>query len=436
MKEIITICIGGCGVRIGDKFWELLCLEHGIQPDGQISSNKTIDKGDRFFSKTAGGKYIPRCIFVDLEPSTIDEVRTGIYRALFNSDQLISGKEDAANNFARGKYTIGKEIINLTLERIKKLANQCVKLEGFIIIHGVGGGTGSGFSSLLMKRLKEDYDKKTIMTFSVFPRFNDSFTPIVAPYNSVLATSSLLEHSDIAFIIDNEAVYNISRRILDIERPTYTNLNRLIAQAMSSITASIRFNGNYSLNNSINELKTNLAPNSQFPFILISYVPIISAEKTSQTQPSISEITNAAFESSNFFVKCNPNNGKYMICCLIYRGNIIMKDIDEAIATIKNKIKFVDSVPTNINFSINDQLPVVVPGGDLAKMQQTLCMIANLTAINEIFAKINYKFDLMYAKKAFVHWYIAENMEESEFLKARENLAALEKNYEEIANNS
>ena len=58
-------------------------------------------------------------------------------------------------------------------------------------------------------------------------------TAVVEPYNSVLSTHSLLEHTDVAVMLDNEAVYDICRRSLDIERPTYTNLNRLIAQVCS-----------------------------------------------------------------------------------------------------------------------------------------------------------------------------------------------------------
>ena len=80
-----------------------------FQPDGQMPSDKTVGGGDdafnTFFSETGAGKHVPRAIFVDLEPTVIDEVRTGPYRQLFHPEQLISGKEDAANNFARGHYT-------------------------------------------------------------------------------------------------------------------------------------------------------------------------------------------------------------------------------------------------------------------------------------------------------------------------------------------
>ena len=68
-------------------------------------------------------------------------------------------------------------------------------------------------------------------------------TAVVEPYNSILTTHTTLEHSDCAFMVDNEAIYDICRKNLDIERPTYPNLTKLIGQIVSSITASLRFDG-------------------------------------------------------------------------------------------------------------------------------------------------------------------------------------------------
>ncbi|XP_061587446.1 tubulin alpha-1B chain-like [Cololabis saira] len=435
VRECISVHVGQAGVQIGNACWELYCLEHGIQPDGQTRSDKTVGGGDdsfnTFFSETGAGKHVPRAVFVDLEPTVIDEVRSGTYRQLFHPEQLITGKEDAANNYARGHYTIGKEIIDLVLDRIRKLADQCTGLQGFLVFHSFGGGTGSGFTSLLMERLSVDYGKKSKLEFSIYPAPQVS-TAVVEPYNAVLTTHTTLEHSDCSFMVDNEAIYDICRRNLDIERPTYTNLNRLISQIVSSITASLRFAG--ALNVDLTEFQTNLVPYPRIHFPLATYAPVISAEKAYHEQLTVAEITNACFEPANQMVKCDPRHGKYMACCLLYRGDVVPKDVNAAIATIKTKrsIQFVDWCPTGFKVGINYQPPTVVPGGDLAKVQRALCMLSNTTAIAEAWARLDHKFDLMYAKRAFVHWYVGEGMEEGEFSEAREDMAALEKDYEEV----
>ena len=210
---------------------------------------------------------------MDLEPTVIDEIRTGTYRKMFHPEYLISGKEDASNNFARGKYTVGRDISDLCLDKVRKIADSCENIQGFMIFHSLGGGTGAGFTSLLSERLSLDYGKKTKMTFSVTPSPQIS-TSTVEPYNSVLATHSLLEHSDVSIMLDNEALYDICRRNLDICKPHYTNLNRIISQVVSSLTTSLRFDG--SLNVDICEFQTNLVPYPRIHFMQSSYAPIRS----------------------------------------------------------------------------------------------------------------------------------------------------------------
>ncbi|KAF2288197.1 hypothetical protein GH714_004940 [Hevea brasiliensis] len=405
---------------------------------GDSSVGVEHDSFNTFFSETGFGKHVPRAIFVDLEPTVIDETRTGTYRQLFHPEQLISGKEDAANNFARGHYTVGREIVDLCLDRVRKLADNCTGLQGFLVFNAVGGGTGSGLGSLLLERLSVDYGKKSKLGFTIYPSPQVS-TAVVEPYNSVLSTHSLLEHTDVAVLLDNEAIYDICRRSLDIERPTYTNLNRLISQIISSLTTSLRFDG--AINVDVTEFQTNLVPYPRIHFMLSSYAPVISAAKAYHEQLSVPEITSAVFEPSSMMAKCDPRHGKYMACCLMYRGDVVPKDVNAAVATIKTKrtIQFVDWGPAAIVivpnwFQVWYQLPAptVVPGGDLARVQRAVCMISNNTAVAEVFSRIDHKFDLMYAKRAFVHWYVGEGMEEGEFSEAREDLAALEKDYEEV----
>jgi tubulin alpha len=274
-------------------------------------------------------------------------------------------------------------------------------------------------------------EKKSKLGFTVYPSPQVS-TAVVEPYNSVLSSHALLEHTDVAVMLDNEAIYDITRRQLDIGKPTYSNLNRLIAQVISSLTASLRFDG--ALNVDVTEFQTNLVPYPRIHFMLSSYAPVISAAKAHHEQLSVAEITSSIFEPSSMMAKCDPRHGKYMAVCLMYRGDVVPKDVNQAVTSIKAKraIQFVDWCPTGFKVGINYQPPTAIPNGDMGKVQRAVCMVANSTAIAEVFSRIDHKFDIMYAKRAFVHWYVGEGMEEGEFSEAREDLAALEKDYEEV----
>lgn len=145
-REIIQIHIGQAGVQMANACWELYCLEHGIKPDGTMyDPNHAEDSYSSFFNLTAYGQAVPRVTMIDLEPTVIDEIRTGCYRyvfkiilncihdfffrKLFSPSLLLTGKEDAANNFARGRYGIGEEMLELSLDRIRRMVEECGNMQ-------------------------------------------------------------------------------------------------------------------------------------------------------------------------------------------------------------------------------------------------------------------------------------------------------------------
>ncbi len=241
---------------------------------------------------------------------------------------------------------------------MRRLADACSGLQGFFLFHSFGGGTGSGFGSLLLERLSTDYGKKSKLEFAVYPSPKMS-SSVVEPYNAVLTTHTTLEHSDCSFMVDNEAIYDICKRNLNIAQPSYLNLNRLIAHVVSSITASLRFDG--SLNVDLNEFQTNLVPFPRIHFPLATYSPIVSADKAFHEVNSVAEMTFSCFESNNQMVKCDPRQGKYMwvssacegqgvflgadggvdracrACCLLYRGDVVPRDANAAVTSVKTK---------------------------------------------------------------------------------------------------
>lgn len=120
-------------------------------------------------------------------------------------------------------------MIDTVTDSIRRVVEDCDSLQGFILFRAFGGGTGSGFTSLLLDNMCEEYGKMSKFDFSIYP--SPRISPlIVEPYNAVLTTHGTIESEDLCFVMDNEACYKICEKLLDVPRPTYTNLNRLVAQ--------------------------------------------------------------------------------------------------------------------------------------------------------------------------------------------------------------
>lgn len=253
-------------------------------------------------------------------------------------------------------------MLDLALDRTRLVAENCSSLQGFVIFRAFGGGTGSGFTTSFLQSLRNDYRKISILDFAVYPA--PTISPIIVePYNATLTTNGSIENEDVCFVMDNEAVYDILDRKLDTPRPTYTNPNRLLGQVVSAVTASLRFEG--AVNVSLDEFQTNLVPYPRIHFPLITYAPFVPASKAMHEQLSVGQLTNACFEPANQMVKCDPRKGKYMSCCLLFRGDVSPTDVNSAINSIKSQrsIRFVDWSPTGFKIGINYMPPTTVPGG-------------------------------------------------------------------------
>ena len=168
---------------------------------------------------------------------------------------------------------------------------------------------------------------------------------------------------------------------LHIESPNYTNLNRLIAQTVSSLTASTRYDGTQPM--SLNSFLSNLIPYPRIHFLQASYSSLIPLESSYYYNPSVQEITKEAFLYDSMMINANPRHGKFMSCAMMYRGDCIPKDVISATYDIRfdTSIRFSDWVPTGMKVSISDQRAPILPQSDMAKTLRSLCMFSNITSI-------------------------------------------------------
>uniref|UniRef100_A0A915NN71 Tubulin beta chain n=1 Tax=Meloidogyne floridensis TaxID=298350 RepID=A0A915NN71_9BILA len=381
MREIVHIQAGQCGNQIGAKFWEVISDEHGIDPTGMYNgdSDLQLERINVYYNEASGGKHVPRAVLVDLEPGTMDSVRAGPIGQLFRPDNFVFGQSGAGNNWAKGHYTEGAELVDNVLDVVRKEAESC------------------------------DY--------SVVPSPKVSDT-VVEPYNATLSVHQLVENTDETFCIDNEALYDICFRTLKLTTPTYGDLNHLVSMTMSGM-----FLPSFKLQDE------SMVPFPRLHFFMPGFAPLTSRGSQNYRALTVPELTQQMFDAkkisnsrsnisrSNEYERSRENNS----------NSKIFKNlkVDEQMLNVQNKNSsyFVEWIPNNVKTAVCD----IPPRG--VKMAATF--IGNSTAIQELFKRISEQFTSMFRRKAFLHWYTGEGMDEMEFTEAESNMNDLVSEYQQ-----
>uniref|UniRef100_A0A8C6DLM2 Tubulin beta chain n=1 Tax=Moschus moschiferus TaxID=68415 RepID=A0A8C6DLM2_MOSMO len=368
--------------------------EHGIDPSGNYvgDSDLQLERISVYYNEASSHKYVPRAILVDLEPGTMDSVQSGAFGHLFRPDNFIFGQSGAGNNWAKGHYTEGAELVDSVLDVVRKECENCDCLQGFQLTHSLGGGTGSGMGTLLISKVREEYPDRIMNTFSVVPSPKVSDT-VVEPYNTTLSIHQLVENTDETYCIDNEALYDICFRTLKLATPTYGDLNHLVSATMSGVTTSLRFPGQ--LNADLRKLAVNMVPFPRPHFFMPGFAPLTARGSQQYRALTVPELTQQMFDAKNMMAACDPRHGRRMS----------MKEVDEQMLAIqsKNSSYFVEWIPNNVKVAVCD----IPPRG--LKMSSTF--IGNSTA--------------------FLHWYTGEGMDEMEFTEAESNMNDLVSEYQQ-----
>lgn len=285
--------------------------------------------------------------------------------------------------------------------------------------------------ALVIQQIALDFPKVTRMQIPIFSGPTMS-TATVEPYNTTLHTHTTMDIIDLAILYDNEALYDICDKILLRNNPNYIDLNRIVALMISSITCSLRYEN--AQHTSIREIRTNLIPYPRIHFPIVRHAPIEHISRCSYSNLTVNYITNCVFSKSYQSVKCDTGRGRYMSIILTYRGLVTPQEVSMAISKQSSHLtNFVEWCPSGYKLGINSQGPIVVPESEVAPSDKGVTMMFNNTSIKDAWVRIGRKFDMLYEKRAFLHWYVQEGMEESEFNESRDDLRMLEADYVEIS---
>ncbi|ORX89569.1 tubulin-domain-containing protein [Basidiobolus meristosporus CBS 931.73] len=409
-REIITLQAGQCGNQIGVEFWSQLCAEHGINKDGILEdfAVEGVDRKDVFFYQADDDHYIPRAILVDLEPRVINNITSSEYANLYNPENIFVSKDGggAGNNWAHG-YGQGDKIYEEVFDMLDREAEGSESLEGFMLLHSIAGGTGSGLGSFLLEKLNDRFPKKLIQTYSVFPNNEEVSDVVVQPYNSILSLKRLTQNADSVVVLDNGALTRIAVDKLHIETPTFAQTNQLVSTVMSASTTTLRYPGY--MNNDLVGLIASLIPTPKCHYLMTSYTPFTSdAGDMSKAvrKTTVLDVMRRLLQPKNKMVSTNPSKKSCYISALnIIQGEADPTEVHKSLLRIRERrlAQFIPWGPASIQVALTRKSPYVQTQHRVSGL-----MLANHTSIASLFKRVCDQYDRLRKRNAFIDRYKQE----------------------------
>lgn len=418
---------------MGSVYWQRLCAEHGINSEGILEEWATEggDRKDVFFYQADDEHYIPRAILVDLEPRVINNILTSPYANLYNPENIFVSKDGggAGNNWAQG-FSAGEKIYEEVMEMIDREAEGSDSLEGFMLMHSIAGGTGSGLGSFLLERLNDKFPKKLIQTYSVFPNAQEGDV-VVQPYNSLLALKRLVNHADSVVVLDNGALARISADRLHVQTPSFDQTNQLASTVIAASTQTLRYPGY--MNNDLVGIIASLIPTPRCHFLMTSYTPFTS-DQIDKAKPirrtTVLDVMRRLLQPKNRMVLTTPSKTACYISILnIIQGDVDPTDVHQSLLRIRERqlANFIPWGPASIQVALTKRSPYVPTNHRVSGL-----MLANHTSVASLFKRMLDQFDRLKKRNAFIEQYKKEKVFENgleEFDDARATCEELLKEY-------
>jgi len=410
-NQCITMGYGQAGVTIMNQYWESICNEFNVGLDGTLNYDPETSFGEinRMFCEYSSGKFVPRCIFIDTEPTPCEHImNSSNMKNLYGKNLFAYGKQDAKNIFACGFYGKPGLAIQEDIEqKFRQQHERCNVLSEVGNYFSVCGGTGSGVAARISQSDLIDHKNINEVTFALYPS-NKLSNNCVEPYN-VLLNIYASRLNGMRFIFDNAALYrNLSS---SIKSPTYHHANQYITKLAKTFNVCSNKG-----NSAAASYHTNLIPYPRLNTLIAGF----STGKDVKTSCAKYCITNSFHYSSISYQ--SQRLGKNLGAALIFRGNFNRYDIDSSHTyTYTNFAKFAPfgymkilcpKLPRFLDNSIFTFNTKKIP-------ESTLALFANNTIVGDVLTDVITNADLLLSNRCFLHWYLKEGMEELEILDAR-----------------
>ncbi|XP_012576681.1 PREDICTED: tubulin epsilon chain isoform X4 [Condylura cristata] len=415
MTQSVVLQVGQCGNQIGCCFWDLALREHaavnrkGIYDEAISSFFRNVDTravgDDSSISKGKIRCLKARAVLIDMEEGVVNEILQGPLRDVFDHKQLITDISGSGNNWAVGHKIFGSLYQEQILEKVRKSAEHCDCLQCFFIIHSMGGGTGSGLGTFLLKVLEDEF-------------------PEVYRFVTSVKIDLMVNSGKLGTTIKPKSVVTSSAGVLKRgqEKP-FDAMNNIVANLLLNLTSSSRFEG--SLNMDLNEISMNLVPFPQLHYLVSSLTPLYTLTDVSIPPRRLDQMFSDAFSKDYQLIRADPKHNLYLACALMVRGNVQISDLRRNIERLKPSLQFVSWNQEGWKTSLCSVPPV--------GHSHSLLALANNTCVKPTFMELRERFMRLYKKKAHLHHYLqVEGMEESCFTEAVSSLSALIQEYNHL----
>merc|ERR1719324_530131 len=335
-------------------------------------------------------------------------IQASDYADLYNPENIFIAKEGggAGNNWAKG-FAEAEKVQDEVFDMIDREADGSDSLEGFVLIHSIAGGTGSGVGSYLLENINDRYPKKLIQTYSVFPLLSTETSDVVVqPYNSVLTLKRLTLNADCVVVLDNTALNRIAADRLKLTNPTFTQINSLVSTVMAASTTTLRYPGY--MNNDLIGMLASLIPTPRCHFLMTGYTPLmLDSQQATIRKTTVLDVMRRLLHTKNIMVSCSTRRGVYISILNIIQGEVDPTQVHKSLQRIRERklAKFIKWGPASIQVALSRLSPYVQQTHKVSGL-----MLANHTAIHQLFDRCIKQYDKLRTRNAFLENYRQEAM--------------------------